>query len=66
MNASTRTFTRTEMQRVVILLLFRGCWFEVNPLPEDRYEVSVKSEHAQWLKEMNISGDAPIGKKGVR
>jgi hypothetical protein len=54
------------MQRVVILLLFRGCWFEVNPLPEDRYEVSVKSEHAQWLKEMNISGDAPIGKKGVR
>jgi hypothetical protein len=37
---------------VIYLLLERSCWFALTPLPDDFYEIEVKTENARFLKTM--------------
>lgn len=45
----SRTFGGRQISVVAVRLLAKSCWFAVTPLPEDRWEVTVKADAVQHL-----------------
>lgn len=47
MPTETRTASSTDMMVAMVTHLTKlSCWFEVTPIPDDRYEITVKSDVA--------------------
>lgn len=42
---------QTSLFVVVHELLYRSCWFEVEPLPDDEYWLTVKDEQESFVRE---------------
>jgi hypothetical protein len=52
----TRVVRSNQLTGLIVhTLMLKSVWFQVEPLPDDRYEITVKAEHADllddtWLK----------------
>lgn len=47
----SRTYGGRQISVVTIRLLAKSCWFAITPLPEDRWEVTVKTDAGHHLPE---------------
>lgn len=45
----SRTYGGRQISVVTVRLIARSCWFAVTPLPDDRWEVTVKADAGQHL-----------------
>lgn len=50
MKSRFKILTVQNLRTVVYGLISRSCWFEVEPLPNDEYCVSVKDEQELFMK----------------
>lgn len=60
LDTTTRTYGGRQINVVTTLLIAKSCYFAVTPLPDDRWEVTVKADGAQHLPELAALPAEPI------
>ena len=56
----SRTYGGRQISVVTVRLLSKSCWFAVTPLPEDRWEVTVKADAGQHLPDESRLPGEPV------
>lgn len=41
---------KSVLLQIIVALVERSIWFRVEPLPENEYELTIKPEHSEWLR----------------
>lgn len=59
-NTTSRTYGGRQISVVTTHLLSKSCWFEVTPMPEDRWEVTVMLEEQSFLPALPSLPPEPV------
>lgn len=56
----SRTYGGRQISVVTVRLLAKSCWFAVTPLPDDRWEVTVKADAGHHLPDYSRLPAEPV------